>query len=1084
MKKLLQSLFLLLFVASQAIAQERTVTGTVTAREDGLPLPGVSVKVVGTNLGTTTGTDGKFTIKTPGSSEKLQLSFIGYSTQEVTIPASNKVSVVLEIDAKQLSEVVITTAFGERREKRSLGASVQDISGEALTIGKSTDVSSSLAGKISGVQLVGSPSSSFDNGNIIIRGINGLSPTVGSANGIDSYGSTSGNPLFLVDGTATDQSNVIMDNVESISVLKGASATALYGNRASNGVVIITTKKGSRSGKPQIEVNLGTTFENVSLMPSYQNEYAGGYTSAYASKNTLGAGYLDDAGFYIFNYDASVHPASWSAFNGQRMLEYGADESWGPKIGGQEYRPYYSWFEGADFGKTSPLTSQPNNVKDFFRTGTNLNNSIAVSGGGSDFTYRIMYANQDRTLTLPTGDRNQNQIGLSGTYDINKRFTVMTDLNYTNNRTKGQPSEGYRNDGLNVTQNFNQWFQRQLDMKRLRDYRNSDGSLQSWNIGDPNTSGDPESYAVPQYWDSPFFVANENFGIEKRNRLVGNLGFNFRLNDIFNVTSYARINKTNGQGDFRIPNGGLQQASYSSSQFDNTEMNYEASLNFKKVFNDISLDGFIGGNIRDNKYSSLGNATAGGLTFPNYFSIAGSVARPTVTEVYQAKKVRSVYGKASMGYKGFLYVDGTLRNDWSSSLPVSNNSYLYPSISTSFVFSELMAGSSFKNILSFGKVRASYAQVGSDLDFNQVDIAINNGSIFDGNPSAAIGNQFRTGLVKPALTKSWEVGTELKFFNKIGLDFAYYVDNNTDQILSLDVAPASGFTSSQINAGNIQRKGWELSLTGSPVAGKNFSWDMTLNLAHSTSIVKELAEGLDNYLYGTTRSDTRIENRVGKEWGMLVGRNYKVDSQGRTVFASTNGTVDYTLNNEIGSVIPDLTGGMYNTLRYKGIDLSFSLDFQKGGKFFSQTKYFNLGTGLSKYTTGVNDKGVDIRDFPAAGGGVRMDGVTAAGAPLTVYVPARRYYYTNLQRDSRNFILDGSYLKLREVRLGYSIPKSLLDKTPVKTANLGFIVGNAWLIAAPAKKWGVDPSEIENFWTEGGQLSSTRQIGLNLKLSF
>ncbi|MEO8794681.1 MAG: SusC/RagA family TonB-linked outer membrane protein [Daejeonella sp.] len=1084
MKKLLQSLFLLLFIASQAIAQERTVTGTVTAQEDGLPLPGVSVKLVGTNLGTSTGTDGKFTFRVNASNPSLQFSFIGYRTQTVAVPASNQMNVSMVLDAKQLSEVVITTALGEVREKRSLGSSVQAVSGKDLTIGKSTDVSSSLAGKIAGVQLVGSPSSSFDNGNIIIRGINGLAPTVGGGSGIGSYGNSDGNPLFLVDGTPTDQSNVIMDNVENISVLKGAAATALYGNRASNGVVLITTKKGSRSGSPTVELNLGTTFENVSLLPSYQNEYAGGYTSAYGSKNTLGAGYLDDEGFYIFNYDPSIHPASWSAFNGQRILEYGADESWGPKINGQQYRPYYSWFDGAGFGQTEALTSQPNNIKDFFRTGTNLNNSIAVSGGGDAFTYRITYANQNRTLTLPTGDRNQNQIGLSGSYDISKRFTVMTDLNYTNNRTKGQPNEGYRNDGLNVTQNFNQWWQRQLNMDKLRDYRNPDGSLQSWNIGDPNATGDLGAITTPQYWDSPFFVANENYGIDKRNRLVGNLGFNFKLNDIFNVTSYARINKNNGEGDFRIPTGGLQQDFYSTQQFDNTETNYEAALNFKKVFNDISLNGFVGGNIRNNRLNQLYNATAGGLTFPNYFAIAGSVSRPTVTENYSAKKVRSVYGKATLGYKGFLYLDATIRNDWSSALPVTDNSYLYPSVSTSFVFSELMGASNLKNILTFGKLRASYAQVGSDLNFNQVNIAVNNGSIFDGNPSAAVGNQFRTGLVKPALTKSYELGTELRFFNKIGLDFTYYHDDNINQILSLDVAPASGFTSSQINAGNIQRKGYELSLNGSPIARPNFSWDVTLNLAHSTSIVKELADGLTTYLYGTTRSDTRIENRVGEKWGMLVGRNWKTDAEGRTVFASSNGTVDYTLNNEIGSVLPDMTGGMYNTLRYKGVDLSFSIDFQKGGRFFSQTKYFNMGTGLSKYTTGVNDLGNDIRDFPAAGGGVRMDGVTAAGAPLTVYVPARRYFYTNLQRDSRNFVLDGSYLKLREVRLGYTIPKSLLGNTPVKTANLGFIVGNAWLIAAPSKKWGIDPSELENFWTEGGQLSSTRQLGLNLKMSF
>ena len=875
-------------VAMATFAQERTVTGTVTAREDGLPLPGVSIKVKGGTTGTSTGADGRFSLRVPNSASTLEFSFIGFRSMDVAIPSSNNISVILETDATQLSEVIIT-ALGESREKKSLGYSVSEVKGEDLTVAKSMDISSSLAGKVPGIQLQGSPSSTFDNANIVIRGISGLSVE---------------NPLYIVDGTPTLQENVIMDNVESISVLKGPAATALYGNRAGAGVIVITSKKGSRTGAPKIDLNLSSAFENISLLPSYQNEYAGGYSSNSTSPGST----YDNEGFYIFRYKSSTHPSSWTAFNNQRIIDYGADESWGPKMSSQQYRPYYSWYPGADFGKLEALTPQPDNIKNFFETGKNFNNSIAVSGGSQDVTYRLSYNNLSRSLVIPGANRNQHQIGFNGSYDINSKLTVSTDIGYTTRNTKGQPTEGYNLDGLNVTQNFSQWFQRQLDMNKLRNYTNPDGSLNSWNIGDPNSTGDPSIYLQPQYWDSPFFIAEQNFGTDIRNRIVGNMGFKYKINDIFNVTSFVRMNLNEGKGNFKVANGGLQVPSYETMQLSNNEMNYEATLNFRKGFNNISLDGFIGGNIRTNKADQLRNKTTGGLTFPNYFDISASVTRPITETIYSAKEVRSIFGKASFGYKAFLYLDATLRNDWSSALPVANNSYLYPSVSTSLVFSEILKGG-IKDILSFGKLRAAFAQVGSDLNPYQVDIAVNNGSIYGAFPSAEIGNQFRTGAVLPALTKSIELGTEMRFLkDRVGFDLTYYVDNNTNQILGLDVAPASGFTTAQVNAGNIQRKGWELALTGTPVKGKNFTWNSALSFAKTESLVKELAPGLNTYLYGTQRNDFRIENQVGKPWGQAIGRLPKLDAAGKTVYTSAAGTMDYTLNNNLGSIMPDFTG--------------------------------------------------------------------------------------------------------------------------------------------------------------------------------
>jgi TonB-linked SusC/RagA family outer membrane protein len=955
---------------------------------------------------------------------------------------------------------------------------VQEVKGENLTVAKSLDLSSSLAGKVAGVQLVGSPSSTFDNADILIRGVTGLGPQA---------------PIFVVDGTITNQSAVIMDNVESVSVLKGPAATALYGQRAANGAVVVVTKKGTRKRTSSVELNLGVTMENLALLPPYQNEYAGGYSSNYNDKNSLGAGYLDDQGYYLFKYDPAKHPASWASFNGQRMLEYGADESWGPKIDGSQYRPYWSWYPGADFGKLEAMVARPDNVKDFFRTGRNLNNSISFTNGGESHNFRLTYANQDRTLIIEEARRRQNQLSLNGSFDVGKYITMSTDMIYTTAFTKGKPAEGYRLDGLNVTQNFNQWFQRQLDLEKMREYRQPDGTLNSWNIGDPNASSNLAVYGKPQYWDNPWWVLKENFATQKHNRLIGNVGMNVKFNNHLSWQSNVRMNSYSNENDQRVASGGLNLDGYSILQNQYKEMNYESNLIYKNKFGDFSFDALAGVNKRSDSYSQLYMETAGGLSSPNYFDIAASVARPNVTRDYQKKIVNSVYGKASVGYRDMIYLEATLRNDWSSALPKENNSYMYPSVSTSFIFTELLKNTGTSSWLTYGKLRGSYASVGSDLGPHQLDIAIANGSFYGTNPSVAIGNQFRGGGIKPALTNAWEVGAELRFWKRLGIDVTVYQNNNTNQILPVDVSPASGFSSAQINAGKIVNKGVEVSVTGTAISSKNFKWDVSLNWAKNRNQIKELAPGINTYLYATNRYDTRLEHRVGGEWGTYYGRKWKTDAKGNTVILS-NGIPDYTLNNEIGQVLPEWTGGMFNSFKYKAFDLTFSIDCQQGGLFYSETRNFNTGAGLSQETVGVNDKGNDWRDYPGiytlAGGnlgkgGIRIPGVFADGTPNNRYITARAYWYTARQRDADEVLLDASYVKLREVRFGYNVPASFMAKTKIaKAANFGVMVQNAWLIWATTKKYGVDPSELEVFYREGGQLSSTRQIGFNLRVTF
>lgn len=1067
-------MLVMFFSLNMALAQTTTVTGKITDAK-GAPVESATVKEKGTSNATTADANGLFKI-TVKQNAVLQISATGFASFEVSAAKASKITLQESVD--NLSEVVVT-ALGVKREKKALGYSVQEVKGENLTIAKSTDVSTSLAGKVAGIQVVGSPSSGFDNGGILIRGVTGLGPQ---------------EPIFVVDGTITNQSAVLMDNVENLSVLKGPAATALYGQRAANGAVVITTKRGTRKKFSGVEVNLGATFEKIALLPPYQNEYAGGYSSSYTNKNSLGAGYLDDQGYYIFNYDPTVHPASWASFQGQKMLEYGADESWGPKINGSMYRAYWSWYPGKEFGQLTPMVAQPNNVKDFFQTGLNLNNSVAFTSGGESHNFRLTYGNQQRTLVIPNANRDQHQISLNGSFDVGKKMTISTDVTYTTYGTKGAPAEGYDLSGLNITQNFNQWFQRQLDMDRMKQYREPDGSLNSWNIGDPNATSDFSSYGVPQYWDNPYFVVKENYTTQKQNRLVGNIGFTYKFNNHLSLQSNARMNSYYNENDGRMATGSLTLPYYRQSQNQYKEMNYEANLIYKNKFGAFSVDGLAGGNIRRNNYSQMSLATEGGLSSPNYFDIAASVSRPSYSRGYEKKIVNSFYGKASVGYKDFIFVDATLRNDWSSALPEANNSYLYPSVSSSFIFTEFLKTS----WLTYGKLRASYASVGSDLGAHSLDLAINNGSFYGSNASVSIGNQFKGGGIRPALTKAYELGIELKLFKKIGFDATVYQNNNTDQILGVDVSPSSGFSTAQINAGNIVSQGIELSLNGKPIETKNFVWETSINWAKNRNEIKELAPGINTYLYATNRYDTRLEHRVGGQWGTYYGRKWRTDpTSGKTLIDAT-GQPLYDINKEIGTVLPKFTGGLFNTFRYKNFDLAFSIDFQSGGLFYSETRNFNSGTGLSQETVGVNDKGNDWRDYPgtystttgnAGNGGIRIPGVFANGALVgkenNRYLSARAYWYTARQRDASNVLLDASFIKLREVRLGYSIPASVLKKMPfAKSANFGVILQNAWLIWATTKQWGIDPSELEVFYREGGQLSSTRQLGVNLRVTF
>ena len=1075
MRKLLLMMTVLLGFGMQTFAQDRQVTGKVTSSEDGSALPGVSIAVKGTSKGTTSGADGSYRIDA-GAGTSLTFSFVGFKTNTTEVGNRTTINIQLQNEISQLEEVVVT-ALGVSRTKKSLGFASQDVAVDKLNATRNTNVADALTGKVAGIQVFGQSGAKFGTPTIRIRGVNSL---------------TGGDPLYVVDGTPTDINYVNMDDVESINVLKGASASALYGNRASAGVIVITTKKGSTQNGLGVDFNHSTTFDQVSLLPTYQNEYGGGYSQ--------------DFDKFVFN--PNVHPADWKAFNGQNIIDYSADESWGPKMDGTLYRPWYSWIKSdPEFGKQVPFSPQPNNIRDFFNTGLTINNNIAFSKKGDGYNFRVSYTNIYGKGIIPNSDQKRDYLSVKVRNDLSKRLSMNLNLNYANERTLNRPADGYSGSNQTIG-SFNQWFQRQLELKQLQTYRNPDGSYRSWNITGPENT-------TPLYWDNPYTEVNGNNTHLRNEKLFGDLGLTYKITDFLTASVIARKDLNNYNFDSRIASGTKQVANFSTVSVLAIEDNYEGLLQLDKKIGNIGIKANAGGNIRRNNLNFILQSTSGGLATPELYNIGNSIGRPTTQNSFSEREVRSVYGSVSLDYKDMIYLEGTARNDWSSTLPKANNSYFYPSGSLSFIFSELLSN---KQALSFGKIRMAVAQVGSDIGPYQINPTFTAGNPVGSNPTQSLPTRLPNTNLKPGLSTSYEGGIDLKFFNnRLGLEFTVYTTDNVNQILPLSVPSSSGYTSALVNAGNIRSKGLELHLNAIPVKMKDFSWEIDINADRNRSQVIELAENLKAYRLdnigatigsrGSTNSPfsgvpifggstLTLVAREGKDWGVIVGRKIRTyqaldasknpidnPSNGKRLVGS-DGFYLYDNGQDIGSILPDFKGGVFNTFKYKNLTLKVLADFVIGGKFYSTTRMFNAGSGLSEQTTGNNDKGNPVRNDPATGGGVRLaDAVKADGTANDIYVDAQTLYETKLFDLNEYWTFDKTYVKMREINLGYTFTSNLLSKTAFKTATVAFLVRNPFLIYSKVGG-GIDPSETQSLWGEGGQLPPVRSYGFNVKFSF
>lgn len=1065
----------LAFVVQLSFAQEKTISGLVSDESGGLP--GVGVLKKGTTTGTETDFDGNYTIKAK-KGDVLVFTFVGMKTIEKTVGDSNVVNAKMTSD--NVLEEVVVTAQGISREKKSLGYATQEVKGESVASSKSGNIVNALSGKVSGVQI--KTNNNFGGStNFLIRGVSSLKGN--------------NQPLFIIDGVPVSNkinnskeqeegatgydygnaaSDINPDDIASVNVLKGAAASAIYGSRGANGVVIITTKKGKK-GKTSISVSSGVTFGEIdkSTFIEYQNEYGAGYGSYYA------AGYFD------------LKDVNGDGKNDKVVPTY-EDGSFGGKLDG---RLIYQWDafvpEHRNFGKKTPYLPGKNTPVDFFKNTITTINSIDFNGGNDLGSYRLGYTNYETNGILPNSNQSKNNINFNGVLNFNNKFKVGNSSNIIFQNTLGRNSTGYND---NLMSQFRQWWQVNVDIKEQERIFKETGKNYSWNSKAAKKDGSP---LTPQYWDNPYWTRFKNYQTDERTRFFGNVWGTYSVTDWLDVTAKAAVDTYNELREERraigsIPNAfGIlrddESSGYERRNISYKEYNYDLMFNINKPINeDVDVSGLLGMNIRKETYSAIHSSTAGGLKIPELYSLSNSVNPvPLPVEESQRKQVNGYYGQVTLGYKNMLYLDLTDRFDISSALPTKNNSYNYYAASASLIFSKLITA----NWLNFGKLRAGYAEVGNDLPANNVYNTYKINNSFGNSPLFSLENRKNNENLKPERTKEIEVGLETKLLkNRIGLDFTWYKKNTTDQLMPVQVSPTTGRSSIWLNAGEIQNQGFEIGLNLAPIKTDNFNWSINTNFSKNTNKVISLFKDSKNLQLASFGGGISINATLGEPYGTIKGTDYVYKNGKRVV--GDDGYYKVKKDQVIGNQNPDWNAGITNTLTYKNVSLNFLVDIQKGGSVYSLDTHYGQGTGLPYYTTGTNDLGNPIRDPLTKGGGVILDGIKEDGTPNDIRVNASAYngvfYWGNSDRNPSSLTTyDASYVKLREVALNYAIPSSVLPKM-IDEAKLSFVGTNLWIIyknvpfADPES--GLGAGNAQGFLS--GSYPTVRTYGMNLNLKF
>ncbi|MCZ2475429.1 SusC/RagA family TonB-linked outer membrane protein [Aquirufa ecclesiirivi] len=1068
MKKLLLVMALVTTACSSLLAQSRVVTGKVTASEDGTALPGVSVSLKGTSRGVTTTADGSYKISIDNGAA-LQFSFVGYKPQTISVGSQSTINVVLVADAAELSEVVVT-ALGLTRTKNSLPYAAQQVKGDELTRVRTGNAFSALSGRVAGLQIT-QGNAIGGSTNVVIRGNKSLTGN--------------NQALFVVDGVPVDNTNkntanqqtgrggydygnaaadINPDDIESMTVLKGAAATALYGSRASNGVIMITSKKAKKG--LGLTINAGLTVGTIdkSTFATYQNQYGAGYSDPYQKDGFL---------YFDANGDGTK----------DLVINTAEDASYGTKF--NPALMVYQWdsFDpaGPNYLKAKPYTAALNTPAKFYETAISNNVNVQLDGATDQGTFKLGYTRNDERGTLPNSNVSKNIMNLAGSYNISKKVTASAAANFSVIEGKGRYGSGYS--GLNVNQNFRQWYQTNVDILDQKEayFRNQQNV--TWNWSDPSSAAGLK----PIYTDNYYWTRYQNYQNDTRSRLFGNAMVNYKAADFLNFMGRVTVDTYNEFQEERIAVGSQGVPAY--SRFDRTfqELNYDLMGNFdKEILTGLNLKALAGLNLRKSYIRSISAATNGGLIVPGLYSIAnsrGTVSAPT--ENYNPREVFGVFGGLTFTYKDFLTLDGTIRQDKSSTLPVANNAYLYYAGSASWLFSHHIEDLPW---LTSGKLRMNYATVGNDAPWGSIKNVYDKPDPFGSTILFSAPSTQNNPFLKPEQTQSKEIGLEMAFLqNRLGFDFTYYHTNTLDQILPASVSSATGFSSTYVNAGNIENKGFEVSLYASPIKTADFSWNVNVNWTKNSSLVLSLYNDSKNLQLATFQGGVSLNASVGQPYGILQGKTWKYVNGQKLVKSNGRYDVTATTTNNIGNVNPDWIGGINNSFKYKNVTLNFLIDMKRGGSVFSLDQYYGQATGVYPESVVVNDKGNPSRSPVAEGGGVIMPGVLADGSVNTIRVENDYGTFGYAQNPAAAFVYDASYIKLREANIVYSLPSSIVRKLGgVKGVDLSVFGRNLWIIQKYVPY--ADPEENLSSGNlqgnQSGAYPTTRSIGFNIKLLF
>ena len=1032
----------LLLAGFLVFGQTHLINGRILD-ENGNPIPGATIRARNGQQFAISDDQGRFTISL-SQTVTLFISSIGFQPVEIRSDDRALGRLTLVHATGSLDSIFVTTALGIRRTRNSLPYATQQLNADELNRTPNTNFVDNLAGKVAGLQITTS-NALGGSANVILRGFKSLTQ--------------SNQALFVVDGVPYDNSSQNLagydlgnpasdlnpDEIESVNVLKGAAASALYGSRASNGVIIITTKhERARAKKLSITVNQSTQVGLIdkSTLPKYQTQYGQGYGSAGASS--------PDGFFY---YEPAVGTGGLPV----SIVETDEDQVWGSAF--NPNLKVYQWDAfspgNPNFGKATPWVSAAHHdPTDFLVTPVTSITGVYISTAGTDASLKAGYSNSYDKGILPNSSIKKNTLYLDLTYDLSSKLTFGGLINYSDEEGLNRSSYDFR--AVNTAlRDFRQWWPTNINLDEQKADYFRDRTNNTWNWLGGYATAAPGNLPPAAYHNNTYWTQYENYNDDSRQRYFGNVNLNYKVIDGLNIFGRVSRDAYNQLFETRVAVGSFQTPGYSKYLGNYAETNYDLIGNYEKnLGSDFSLKALLGGNVRqvDNTYTSA--ATSGGLVVPRFYSLSNSVKTPAAPTEYDGRKeVDGVFAGLTLTYRQFLTLDGTLRRDESSTLPKDHDSYYYPAVSGNFLFSKLLPD---LNWLSYGKLRANYAEVGGDAPVYSTTNTYTAGTPFNNQTLFTYTSTNNNPDLRPERNKTYEIGAELAFLNnRLGLDVTYYHSRLSGQIMPITPSTASGFSLFYVNGGTIQNQGVELTLNAAPVRTRDFSWNIVLNWSKNDNKVISLYGGQPSYTIASYQNGIQLVAEAGKSYGILRGSDYQYLDGQRLIDANGYPILATNTKSDIGNINPDWLGSISNTLTYKRFSFNFLIDVKKGGDVYSLDQDYGSWSGVYPSTAGKNALGNPVRSPLSQGGGVILQGVTQDGKantkPVDAYdinVDGSAFPFSSVNSlAARSYVYDAGYIKLRELSLGYSLPATVFGRQNViKGIDLSLSGRNLWII--------------------------------------